>query len=130
MLTRHTATGGETTCVSGATCTALNDCRFLFLFSTRLLFDLGVLDYSQCLPGSGGSPPTTTGMPTPTSTTDTEVPTPTTTTGTVVPTPTTTTTEVPTPTATGSPGAGGIPFLGGVNLAGYDFSVVCLPLYA
>ncbi|PPQ62910.1 hypothetical protein CVT24_006308 [Panaeolus cyanescens] len=102
---------GETTCVSGATCTVLNDY------------------YSQCLPGSGSS---TTEVPAPTTTSETVTPTPTTTTGTdtppttttEVPSPTTTTeTDSPAPTTTGTPGAGGLPFLGGVNLAGYDFSV-------
>ncbi|KAF9038234.1 glycoside hydrolase superfamily [Panaeolus papilionaceus] len=63
---------GPTTCVSGATCTYVNDW------------------YSQCLPGSSNPSPTTTSTP---------------------------------PTNTNAPPAGGLPFLGGVNLAGYDFSV-------
>ncbi|KAF8078793.1 endoglucanase [Lyophyllum atratum] len=65
------AQSGGTTCVSGSTCTKLNDY------------------YYQCLPGSG---PTTSNPST------------------------TTTSSTPAPT-------GGLPFLGGVNMAGYDFTV-------
>jgi endoglucanase len=87
---------GATTCVSGYVCTVSNPCeRLRFLLHCGSVLTSGK-DYSQCTPGTATS------------------------------TKTTATSTKPTSTSTGGstpPKSTTLPFLGGVNTAGYDFTV-------
>lgn len=92
---------GATTCVSGSVCTELNSCMSWSSYHHKLWQRLTIYtDYYQCLPGTATTSPSSPSSPT---------------------------TSSSSAAPTGTSGISSLPRLGGVNTAGYDFSVVSTP---